>query len=304
MRAIYHAGPMGEAGIYCGGILHRDQAVIEDLRDSGFTTVIAWPVRVDPAGDLVFDDVPLVQGGRWVGDPSWPQRLASMKEGGTVNRLLFSVGSAESTDFTHIHDLMAGYGTGASSPLYRSFACLREAVPVIDGIDLDNEDHLDRETVVGFGKMLVELGWELTFCPDRNQEVWLDALVALWDWRPGCVAGFNLQCYSGGFGNDPGEWMSAIARRELPGLDLSRFVQPGLWCVHGTPCAAGEDSRCPDSVRRQLAAWVEGCGIRGGWLFLLEHLVACASSRACPAGPMTLAAYAEAIRAGIERRLH
>jgi len=294
---------VARAGIYCGGALYRDPAVIDDLHRSGFTTVTAWPVRVDPAGDLVFDDVPIVAGGRWVGDVSWPSRLQALKEGGSVDRLLFSVGSGESSDFTCIHDLMAQHGTGPSSPLQRSFAALKEAIPAIDAIDFDNEDHLDVETNLAFGRMLVDLGWPLTFCPYRDREVWLDSLAALWNWRPGCVAGINLQCYSGGLGNDPGGWLSAVARRDLPGLDLGGFIQPGLWCVHGSSCSEAEDSRCPEAVREQMAAWAGSCGIRGGWVFLLEHLLACAGSGACTGGPLSLEAYARAIRSGIERPL-
>lgn len=290
---------MAEAGIYCGTALLRDPDVIEDLRHSGFTTIVGWPIRVDPAGDLAFDDLPLVRDGRWVGDPAWPGRLADLKDGGSVTRLSFSVGSGESTDFTHIHALMAEHGTGPTSPLHRNFAALRQAVPAIDAIDLDNEDHLDVATVVSFGQLLVGLGWDLTFCPYKGREVWLDALAALWTWKPGSVTGIHLQCYSGGLGNDPGDWKAAIGRRSLPGLDLAGFIAPGLWCVHGDPCTAGGDSRCPEAVRSQLATWASAYGIQGGWLFLLEHLLACAGSAGCAGGPLTPAAYADAILAAV-----
>ncbi|MGH2718773.1 MAG: hypothetical protein ACRDJU_09365 [Actinomycetota bacterium] len=291
---------MAEAGIYCGPALLTDPTVIEDLKGSGFTTVVAWPIRVSRAGDLVFDDLPFVREGRWVGDDVWPARLAALKDGGSVNRLLFSVGSGESADFTQIHALMAEHGTGPSSPLTRNFSALKAAIPVIDAIDFDNEDHLDVETNVAFGRLLAGLGWPITFCPYKSREVWLESLAALWGWRPGCVAGLHLQCYSGGAGNDPSDWKAAIARLNLPGLDLDGFIHPGLWCVHGDPCAVATDSRCPESVQGQMATWAKECGIQGGWVFLLEHLLACAGSGACPGGTLTLAGYAEAIRRGIE----
>ena len=39
----------------------------------------------------------------------------------------------------------------------------------------------------------------------------LESLQQLWDYKEGSVLGINLQCYSGGSGNDPGTWIAAVS---------------------------------------------------------------------------------------------
>src|SRR5262245_45890250 len=61
--AIYGGGPF-----YSGG-----QAVMDDLRGSGFTTVVLRSIHVDAhSGDLAFNDTRIVSNGPYVGDPGWP----------------------------------------------------------------------------------------------------------------------------------------------------------------------------------------------------------------------------------------
>ncbi|RYZ17927.1 MAG: lysyl endopeptidase, partial [Myxococcaceae bacterium] len=51
--AIYGGGPF-----YSGGT-----AVMDDLRGSGFTTVILWSFHIEDNGDLVYNDIPVVKNG-------------------------------------------------------------------------------------------------------------------------------------------------------------------------------------------------------------------------------------------------
>src|SRR5687768_4955462 len=56
--AIYGGGPF-----YAGG-----QAVMNTLRSSGFTTVVLWTIHVNATnGDLIFNDIRIVSGGKYVG---------------------------------------------------------------------------------------------------------------------------------------------------------------------------------------------------------------------------------------------
>ena len=74
---------------------------------------------------------------------------------------------------------------------------------------------------------------------------------------PGLVIAFNLQCYSGGAGNDPEDWIQAL--QQTLGSDFpARFVIPGL----------ATDST-PNQVQQQYAQWASD-GIGGGFLWTYE----------------------------------
>jgi hypothetical protein len=286
VSAIYGGGPF-----YSGGT-----AVIDDVKSSGFTTVVAWAVHVQANGDLVFNDPPIVSNGQYVGDPTWPSNLAGLKQGATsVNRLLFSIGGWGVGDFPNIQALIQQQGTGPSSILYQNFQALKSAIPTIDGIDLDDETLYDAATTVQFSQMLNALGFEVTFCPYTMTSFWVDCLYTLNTQTPGLVSGFNLQCYAGGGSNTPQPWIAAIAQQMGSTFPAASFVYPGLWCRNGDGCAAGS---CPADITSQFAAW-QSSGIQGGFIWLYDDIQKCSNSGAC-SGRMDSAAYAAAIAEGLQ----
>ena len=118
--------PLPQTVLYAGGpLLEGGEPVLQDLRTSGFSTIVAWTVHVDASGDLQFNTRPLVAGGRYVGDPAWPGRLMDLKRGGQVQHVQFAVGSAGALDFHHIQALLAA-GSGPGSSLQTNFRVLRE----------------------------------------------------------------------------------------------------------------------------------------------------------------------------------
>jgi hypothetical protein len=277
---------------YTGG-----DTVIEDLKNSGFTTVVAWSVHVNaPSGDLYLNGTPLVQNGEYVGAPEWAQQLASLKEGKTsVNRLLFSVGSGGVDDFTHIQS----FGTDPNGILYKNFQVLLDSIPAIDGIDFDDEDLYDQTTVVDFALMLQAIGYkQVTFCPYTYTEFWVDCLAAINSQAAGFVTGFNLQCYAGGGGNNPQDWIAAVQQKMGSGFAAQSFIYPGVWCSNNPPsCAEGD---CPSAVESQFQAWASD-GIQGGFIWMYDDIQKCASSGACGSGvSMNTAAYASAIANGLQ----
>jgi len=280
------------ATIYGGGSFYSGgQTVVDDLKSSGFTTVIAWAVHVEANGDLVYNDPPPIVGnGKYIGDSKWPGCLANLKQGGSVNRLLFSIGGWGVRDFSNIHQL----GTGPDSILYRNFKALKDAIPAIDGIDLDDEESpYNKETIVGFSQMLHTLGCQVTFCPYNNQDFWINCLYALNSKTPDLVTGFNLQCYAGGAGNDPQVWINAIKQKMGPRFPAAAFVYPGLACRskdQDKRCMQGD---CPDDITSKLKRW-KSTGIQGGFIWLYDDIQKCSDSGSCP-GRMDTAAYAGAI---------
>jgi hypothetical protein len=278
-----------EAAIYVGGPLYSGgPGVIQDLDGSGFRTVVAWTLHVTAGGDLRFNDEALVTAGRYVGDPAWPGRLASLKGPGNVRQLLFSVGSAEVQDFHHIQTLIGRQGTGPGSILNRAFSALKAAIPVTDGIDLDDEDLLDPATTVAFSRMLGGLGLRVSFCAFGDPQFWINCLAVLESQAPGLVGALRLQCYAGGAGNDPAAWIRQVQARMGPEFDAQGWVQPGRWCRHGRGCRLGND---PDAMEAQFHAW-KPAGIRHGFLWLYDDLLACYDHGRA-------ADYAAAIRQGL-----
>jgi len=288
-----------DAGIYGGGPLYEQgSSLLDDLRTSGMTTIVAWSVHVNTAGDLIFNDQAIVHDGAYIGDASWPSWLATLKESPTsVQRLLFSVGAGGVDDFHHIQQLIQEQGVGPDSVLYENFAALKSKIPAIDGIDFDDEDLFDQDTTVAFAGMLHELGYEVTFCPYMMPDYWVNCLKKLNTDTPGLVVGFNLQCYSGGSGNTPGPWIDAVAKAMGPDFDAAGFVRPGLWCANTPPDCS--DGQCPDSIEATFKDW-QSSGIRGGWIWLLDDLLKCQDSGACAGGQMGVAGYANAIVSGLE----
>ncbi len=265
-------------------------AVINDLKGSGFTTVIAWSVHVNTSGDLIYNDTSIVSGGKYIGDSGWSANLAALKQGKTsVNRLLFSIGSGPPPrDFTNIQALIKKQGTGTNSILYKNFKALKDAIPAIDGIDLDDEDCYDQNMVVQLSQMLNTLGYKVTFCPYTNPTFWVDSLYALNSQTPGLVVGFNLQCYSGGGGNDPQTWINAIAKKMGSGFDAKGFIYPGLCASNKDGDAGGGLS--PDQITTQFTKW-RTAGIQGGWIWRYDHIK--------NFGKYTAADYANAIVKGL-----
>jgi hypothetical protein len=265
--AIYGGGPLGAESL---------AANLDDLRGSGFTTVILWSFHVAANGDLAFNDTQgVVSGGVYGGAASWPAQVAALKApGSSVTSVWASVGAGGVSDFTHVAALIAQEGIGPDSILYRNFAALRAAFTVdgvcaIDGIDFDDEDLLDVDVLVQFATLLFGLGFQITFCPYNAPSIWVKALATLAN-AGHLVSWFNLQAYAGGFGNDPRQWIDAVAT--VVGTErAAQFIVPGLWCYHGQ---SDEDSRCPSSVQAQFASYqAAGDGLSGGFLWLYDDVL-------------------------------
>ena len=263
--AIYGGGPF-----YNGG-----QAVMDDLRASGFTTVILFGVHVQTNGDLHYNNDPIISDGTYVGDPGWPARLATLKQAPTsITRIEASVGGWGTGDFQNIRNLIAAQGTGPDSVLYRNFQVLKQ-VTGADAIDFDDESTYDLESSTQFGNMLWELGYSITLAPYTNMGYWQSLANNL----SGKVDGIHLQVYDGGAGNNPGTWSNA----------LGMTVDPGLWSRHGSGCASGDS---PSSVQGRMTDWRNSSGIVGGFIWLYDDIQACWSQG-------TTADYANAINVAV-----
>ncbi|WP_163995641.1 PKD domain-containing protein [Pyxidicoccus caerfyrddinensis] len=273
--AIYGGGPF-----YSGGT-----AVMDDLRSSGFTTIILWSFHIEDNGDLVYNDIPVVKNGAYMGDPAWPTRLATLKTAPTsVNRIEVSIGAWSVPDFERMARLVNGTatgcgstlvcGTGSNSILYRNFQALKTATGA-NAVNFDDESAYDLAPTTQFGQMLIGQGYKITFAPYTNQSFWR----SLRDSLGSAVDGIYLQVYDGGAGNNPASWNTA----------MGMTVDPGLWSRHGTGCSSGDS---PATVQSKMSTWKSTAGIGGGFMWLYDDIQKCVAQG-------TTAQYAAAINTAV-----
>lgn len=264
--AVYGGGPF-----YSGG-----QAVMDDLRASGFNTVILWSIHVEAnTGNLILNDKLVASNGSYVGDPDWPVRLATLKQQPTgVTRIEVAIGSGGTSDFAAIRDLIATQGSGSTSILYKNFQALKAATGA-DAANFDDESTYDLNSSTQFGNMLSSLGYKITFAPYTQRSYWSSLKNAL----AGKVDTIYLQMYDGGALNDAASWSSA----------LGMTVNPGLWSLHGSGCLQGD---APAIVQTRMTTWKATARITGGFMWLYDDMQACSAKASA-------AQYAQAINTAV-----
>ncbi len=273
--------------LYCPGQFFTSTNNLEDLKNSGFTTIIAWAFHVGQNGDIT-NGGDLVKNGVYVGATDW-QNIGNLKDGITkVNRILFSIGGWEANDFENIQNLIFntsvdnGGGTAPGSILYTNFQLLKQNLPYIDGIDFDDESLYDEITYVAFSQMLYSLGYQVTFCPFNNIQVWIESLKELNSINSNIVTGFNLQRYSGGAENNPQDWINAIQTAMGNEFPAAAFVTPGL--------AGGQNNMAPAAIKSQFSEWKDD-GIQSGFIWDYGSI---------HPGTYPTASYSNAIKLGLE----
>src|ERR1700679_807090 len=84
--------PAKNLAIFSRSIYPGDDATFDTLRNSGFTTVILSSFYIHDDGDVYSGDshMPIIHDGRYIGDPAWLKRVASLKKrsgAGAVKRI-------------------------------------------------------------------------------------------------------------------------------------------------------------------------------------------------------------------------
>lgn len=279
------ADTTGYIGIFGGGPIYKNlNNNITELSQSGFTEVVVWSVEVKSNGDLNLNgEFPIVSNGAYIGNQTYPafaSNLAALKTAG-VKRITFSIGSSNVGDFQDIKALVnstgSGGGTGTQSTLYRNFQALKQAIPSIDAIDLDDENSYDAASTVAFSVMLGKLGYHVMPDAYTNASYWTSLVTQINSQRAGTVDGVHLQAYAGGAGNSP------CSGWNFGGIP----VYPGI----------GDSSIGGDSVpgaQTKFANWTAQCSITGGFLWLYDDVAGKTYN-----GKTLSAAYAGAIDAGL-----
>ena len=148
-------------GVYVGGHIRRERpATISTLKHSGFTYVILFNVNVEPDGTLTTDGETICRDGEYV-----------------------------------FADTQPNYVADSSSTLYRNFKALKDALPVIDAVNNDDEHCYDVSSAVRFHVMMNQLGYHTTVAPYTNRTFWQSLVTQLNQSRPGACDRVLIQCY-------------------------------------------------------------------------------------------------------------
>ena len=211
---------------------------------SGFNNILLWSLHVNTAnpskkialGDFTWNDTLLVssQSGKQVFDPTGSftklaTRLKTLLSKGTVKKIFFSIGAGGTTDFTTIKQL---YSTPqGQATLQNNFSTLLQNQPAITGFDFDVEDCFDAPSTAWLTGMLsTKFNAAITYCPYGSRSFWEQCLESVYQaLKKQAVVWFNLQCYSGGGGQDPVNWAAAIKKNQQKNgvADPSVFIVPG-----------------------------------------------------------------------------
>lgn len=252
-------------------------SAISGLKSSGWNGLILFAFSVNSSGDLTYNGNTIVTGGSYVGATNWGANVASLKAPPTtVYRYEVCIGGSGDASFSNIESLINSQGTGSGSILYRNFQALKNAVSGIDAINFDDEATYDVNSATSFGRMLNGLGYKVTLAPYTNQSYWVQLKNNL---GSGCDLVY-LQCYSGGAGNDPGNWDSAFGGgyHVMPGIESNSHSSTTFWQWAVNDQSTG-GFYWPDVTWAPGANWgvsdiLNGIGIpnSGGHMFQLANL--------------------------------
>ena len=300
-------------GIYCTSISGdnpESNAFIQELKGSGFNTVVIWTLFVHSDGTIMWNGEPLVQNGQ-LQVPWLPGMITTLKAPPTtVDTVLFSIGAGGSLNdpnktWTRIKHLLEDPST---APMFTTnLQALASSVPV-DGFDFDDEDFYEEFGVTQTAKIFnTPTPRTITFCPYTMESFWISCLADLYRWaqeqnppREQPVQWLNLQCYVGGTNtNAPAQvqtFASAISgaagRVGVPysyyGTYAREFIVPGLSAT-GTDYSTYPASTIPYTPYDIEVSFSGLSGVGGGWLW---------NSSSIPSG-YTLQDYAQAIINGL-----
>ena len=252
-----YSAVFGGGDFYSGG-----DAVILDLKNSGFTTVILWTIHIQADGSMVFNDKAVIdQNGNYVGDPDWGDRLAKLLEAPTtVDRIELGIGAWGSKSWENIKKLIDEEGTGPETKLYKAIKKLTE-ITGASAINYDDEYTYDVESTVKFSLMLNDMGLKVGLCPYTQTNYWKSVFEQVEEEKSGTIDRVYLQCYDGGAGNHPANWNQLFSHVK---------VSMGLWCKNNANCNNGDS---PETIQSKISNIKND--LAGGFIWLYEDIQKC-----------------------------
>lgn len=210
--AVNEASRLSWSGVYVGGHIRRERpSTITKLKESGFTYVLLFNVHVNPDGTLLTDGEKICENGEYVFDLTQPNYINDINNlkgsDSAIKRIEIVIGGWGNDSYNNIKAILnANSGSLAQTALYRNFRALKEALPIIDGVNNDDEQCYDVATAVRFHAMMYDLGFRTSVAPYTNKSFWQSLITQLNEAKPGACDRVLIQCYDGGASNNPSNW--------------------------------------------------------------------------------------------------
>ncbi len=260
---------------YAEGLMYPgvpNQLSYEEVKKAGWTNIILCLYHIDQAGNISFNDKRIVQDGTYTGSLYWPGMIGGLKNGGSINTISASIGGEGVSDFRNIQAIYEeNTNSFTDTQLEKNFQTFRKTFPAIDIIDMACEDYYDPLSFVAFCKMLIDMGFGISFCLYNNPwtfpHFWTSSLAQLENYKPGVVKWWNLQCYNGGAGNTPQQWAKAI-NKLIPDFNTTEFIIAGDWSIIPNLCG---DS--PEQVSELFQNFGSQSSLGGGFIWTIDNIV-------------------------------
>ncbi|WP_133407588.1 hypothetical protein [Parashewanella tropica] len=204
------------SAVFAGGPVYKERETsINELKKSGFDTLIIWTIHIHKDGSLnINEEFPIIENGNYIGDNDYPnfrRDVASLKKGNShIKRIEFGLSAAGSPTYHNIKVLLKCKKSQdcdiKKNILYRNFMALKKAFPDVDALNNDDESELDLQSSVKFHRMLAYIGFKSTIVPYSDPDYWNQLIKKVNAKYPNALDRIYLQGYSGGSGNSPCEW--------------------------------------------------------------------------------------------------
>ncbi len=276
------SGPASPAAInlamFARGIYPGNDTIYDNLKESGFTTIVLSSFYIRSNGDVFSGDDnknPIIHDGKYVGDKTWLKRIGSLKKGTTsITRIEILLEGRWYNQPPNTYDFIQYWtaptqaypgintGTSKNSTLYTIAQIMKDEMGV-DAVCIDDESVYDARSIVILGQMLREMNIHMTLCPYKNAPYWKGILEGS---QAGLIDAIYLQCYDGGTGNEPGPWKDSLSTT-LP-------VYPIMMCRGAfSSCDSVKNSKSPSEIRVEMTRYKKDYpGLTGGAIWQMADV--------------------------------
>jgi len=304
--AVYATNELGPANI---------DRVSDATKKAGWTTItlglfhVGYPPKWAEADIFFNDPPPIVHNGSYRADPAWPEKIAQLKQNSPVTQIYASIGGGDPVeDFSTIKTIYEKNNNSFDrTMLKKNLQVFRKTFPAIDGIDMDCEESYDQPSFVAFCKMVIGMGFAITFCPFERTKFWVGSLKELEESNnersnkgavkyKGVVKWWNLQCYAGGSGNDPKRWANAI-KKQIPKFSTAGFILASDWARFYDEDDGVWLGDCPAAVKQLISGYSKEACFGGAFIWNMDAIIKTERDpRLQCCGKASMADYAQAIR--------
>ncbi|PSL23055.1 hypothetical protein [Chitinophaga ginsengisoli] len=251
------------------GMYPGDDSTYENLRNSGFNTVILSSFYIHANGDVYSGDDhknPIIHDGQYVGSREWLKYVASLRQASSsVKRIEILLEGRWYNQPPNTYDYIQDWydssrtvegivtGIGTNSTLYKIIKIMKEDIGV-DAICIDDESVYNSESIAKLGELAAHLNLHMTLCPFKKTNYWKDIICRS---QPGLIDAIYLQCYDGGRFNMPGVWKDK--------LETTLPVYPIFLCRGAfSTCNPVHNSKTPAEIKAEMIRFKKDYPEMGG----------------------------------------